>query len=115
MKMFTEAEIKAMDKVQRREFRRVLTETLDACMYDDSKNLWDKTYAQYCLLDNIEDAEYFEENLEAFKKYEAKMDTPEFDWDYYSDWHKDVYGFRPRRVNACESQNLYDLAADYGL
>lgn len=33
---------------------------------------------------------------EFFNTY-VDTDTPDYDsWDFYCDWHKDVYGFRPR-------------------
>ena len=28
--------------------------------------------------------------------YNKYHNTPEMDWQWYSDWYKDVYGFRPR-------------------
>ena len=31
-----------------------------------------------------------------FLEYASHKDEPDFDWDFYSDWHKDIYGFRPR-------------------
>lgn len=31
-----------------------------------------------------------------FLEYASHKDEPNFDWDFYSDWHKDIYGFRPR-------------------
>lgn len=31
-----------------------------------------------------------------FLEYAKHKNEPDFDWDYYSDWHKDIYGFRPR-------------------
>lgn len=30
-----------------------------------------------------------------FLEYASHKNEPDFDWDYYSDWHKDLYGFRP--------------------
>ena len=29
-------------------------------------------------------------------EYASHKDEPDFDWGFYSDWHKDVYGYRPR-------------------
>lgn len=41
-----------------------------------------------------------DENEEAkirLKKYYDKYhNTPKMDWDGYSDWYKDIYGYRPR-------------------
>ena len=30
-----------------------------------------------------------------FREYASHKNEPDFDWDFYSDWHKDLYGFRP--------------------
>lgn len=49
----------------------------------------------YWELRSYEDDRYYDYNIDDFKAYEAKMDEPNFDWDFYSDWHKDIYGFRP--------------------
>lgn len=29
-------------------------------------------------------------------EYKKLVEQGEGSWDFYSDWHKDVYGFRPR-------------------
>lgn len=42
------------------------------------------------------DNKYYEDNIDAFDEYRSHMGEPDFDWDFYSDWHKDMYGFRPR-------------------
>lgn len=51
-----------------------------------------------------EDEKYREENMEKFLAYEKRMNEPDFDWDYYSDWHKDMFGYRPhfRAIPATE-------------
>ena len=41
------------------------------------------------------DNQYYEDNIDAFREYKKHMGEPDFDWDFYSDWHKDIYGFRP--------------------
>lgn len=41
------------------------------------------------------DEKYYFDNIDAFNEYRSHMDEPDFDWDFYSDWHKDMYGFRP--------------------
>lgn len=41
------------------------------------------------------DHKYYEDNIDAFLEYKSHMGEPNFDWDFYSDWHKDMYGFRP--------------------
>ena len=40
--------------------------------------------------------QYYYDNIDAFREYQSHMNEPDFDWDFYSDWHKDMYGFRPR-------------------
>lgn len=39
---------------------------------------------------------YYYDNIDAFLEYQSHMGEPDFDWSFYSDWHKDMYGFRPR-------------------
>jgi len=41
------------------------------------------------------DDKYYHDNIDAFHEYESHMNEPNFDWDFYSNWHKDMYGFRP--------------------
>jgi hypothetical protein len=41
------------------------------------------------------DHKYYYDNIDAFDEYRSHMGEPDFDWDFYSDWHKDMYGFRP--------------------
>lgn len=50
-----------------------------------------------------EHREYYESTIKFFRDFEKEHIegksieeiSPE-DWDFYSDWHKDIYGFRPR-------------------
>lgn len=49
----------------------------------------------YWELDYIEDKAYRNRYMDDFLEYQSHMDEPDFDWDFYSDWHKDMYGFRP--------------------
>ena len=42
---------------------------------------------------------YFKEHFEGKSWEEIRQDEELYDsWGYYSDWHKDVYGFRPRAI-----------------
>lgn len=66
---------------------------------------WDEAYAEYCDLRAVQDERYREENQSKFdafykKHIEGKQweDIEPDVWDFYSDWHKDMYGFRPRSV-----------------
>lgn len=57
----------------------------------DNDRLWLKAYS---LLDEV----HYYDNIESereFHEYAKHMNEPDFDWNYYSDWHKDIYGFRP--------------------
>lgn len=69
---------------------------------DDS---WDALYAEYFELEAQLDEIYRKENepkLIAF--YEKHIKGKKFSevepeaWSFYSDWHKDVYGYRPRHT-----------------
>lgn len=35
------------------------------------------------------------EKLDCKKYYDEHHNDPDFDWGYYSDWHKDLFGYRP--------------------
>lgn len=50
----------------------------------------------FCTLSTYFDHKYYEDNIDAFLEYQSHMGEPDFDWDFYSDWHKDMYGYRPR-------------------
>lgn len=76
-----------------------LEELRKALMYTTDNEL----YKEYCELSAIQQEEYkqaHEPDLQRFfdnyiKGKSWKEINPQ-DWDYYSDYHKDVYGFRPR-------------------
>jgi len=87
----TYEDVKAMSK----EERRALRDEADAILNLQDMNNWDMPYHCYSVINSVEDEEYREENWEKFKAYEARMNEPDFDWDYYSDWHKDMFGYRP--------------------
>lgn len=66
---------------------------------------WHEYYKEYSKLGAILDERYREENQSAFDAFYAKhiegKSWEEIDpeaWDLYSDWHKDMYGFRPHHV-----------------
>lgn len=69
---------------------------------DDS---WDKAYKEYSELTAILDERYRAENQTSFNAFYEKhikgKTWEEIDqeaWDFYSDWHKDMYGYRPRTI-----------------
>lgn len=52
-----------------------------------------------------EQAEYVKDNQEKFNLfYQTYIQGKKFEdidpdnWDFYSDWHKDMYGFRPKCI-----------------
>lgn len=66
---------------------------------------WHEYYEEYSDLSYILDERYREENQTAFdafyKKHIKGKSWEEIDpeaWDFYSDWHKDMYGFRPHVI-----------------
>lgn len=87
IKDLTREEIKAMNKEERHELQMHFLNLYD--LGDEDKVYW--------MLQEIEDEEYYEENIEKFREYESHMNEPDFDWDFYSDWHKDMYGYRPHK------------------
>lgn len=70
-----------------------------------SENAWKDAYKEYSTINAILDERYRAENEYDFKRFYNEhisgRDWEEIDpeaWDYYSDWHKDMYGFRPRHT-----------------
>jgi hypothetical protein len=70
-----------------------------------SSEEWDKAYNEYGRLTVVLDDRYREENedeFQAFYKEHIEGRTWEEinpqDWDFYSDWHKDMYGYRPHSI-----------------
>lgn len=69
-----------------------LEKTINLHMWDGEDD-WDEAFWE---LANVEHDAYYEHNIGKFNEYCTHMDEPDFDWDFYSDWHKDLFGFRPR-------------------
>lgn len=66
---------------------------------------WNEYYKEYSKLEYILNERYREENQADFDAFYEKhikgKAWEEIDpeaWDFYSDWHKDMYGFRPRNI-----------------
>lgn len=53
-------------------------------------------YDMYTRVNAEEDIAYREYAEADFLEYASHKGEADFDWDFYSDWHKDIYGFRPR-------------------
>jgi hypothetical protein len=80
---------------------RELSNILNGEINDD----WDKAYKEYCQLTEIQNERYRLVNQEAFDAFyepnikgKAWEEIRQADWDFYSDWHKDMYGYRPRTI-----------------
>ena len=74
------------------------------CAYVEQR---DAEEAAYWAEVEREDREYYERNYKPFTEWvsvnisgKSIEDIAPETWDYYSDWHKDLYGFRPRYVPA---------------
>ena len=68
-------------------------------------NAWDEAYREYFKIQEFRDERYRQNNQKSFDKFyneHIKGKTWEEidpdDWGFYSDWHKDMYGHRPRRI-----------------
>lgn len=71
------------------------------CTTDD----WSVAYNEYAKLHVELDIRYREENQESFDKFynehikgKSWEEIDPYDWSCYSDWHKDMYGHRPRSI-----------------
>lgn len=67
---------------------------------------WDTNYDEYCLLNSISEERYRDSNITDFEEFFFKniygkdwKDIPAEIWDMYSDWHKDMFGYRPRSTD----------------
>lgn len=111
VKRFEESGWKKIDITMKSDGRRI---TIKPCSYDDT--ITSEEQVDYFLthdnivyggdtLDNVAEQilnyDKLKQDMEDSKRelheyYVAYNDTDEMDWGYYSDWHKDVYGYRPR-------------------
>ena len=92
----------------KQERRAKIKELSDAMWLAEDGTEYGKLYEEYCELCAIDDREYREEQEPQIKEYFEKhikgktwqtVDRDRF--DFYSDWHKDVYGYRPRTLEYC--------------
>ena len=83
----------------------VMTGLMDYCAYnEDYRHLWDKVYKVWDEFRGMADAKYRERYEDEFLAFERKnVDYTnglwigsEEDYQFYSDWSKDVYGYRKR-------------------
>ena len=66
---------------------------------------WHEYYAEYNCYSAVLDERYREENQAEFDAfYKEHIEGRSWDeidpdaWQCYSDWHKDMYGFRPKSI-----------------
>ena len=66
---------------------------------------WDEAYKEYMTISAILDERFREESQADFNAfYEKHIKGKSWEeiipenWDFYSDWHKDMYGYRPRKI-----------------
>ena len=78
---------------------------LSNALYFATGDEWDALYKEYVNLTDVLDERYRERNQSAFDAFYAKHiegkaweDIDPDTWQWYSDWHKDMYGFRPRHT-----------------
>lgn len=72
---------------------------------DCTTKAWDEAYNEYSKLRAVQDERYRIRNQSAFDAFYTKYIKgksweeiePEA-WECYSDWHKDMYGFRPKSI-----------------
>ena len=81
---------------------RQLTEILESPIVGKE---WHNAFSEYEELTTILDERYREESQADFDEfYKSHIEgksweeiDPE-DWQFYSDWHKDMFGFRPKSI-----------------
>lgn len=78
-----------------------LTQILDGY----AEGNWSEAYDEYLKLNAVLDERYRAENQADFDAYYKKhIEGRKFEeidpqhWGFYSDWYKDMYGFRPRHI-----------------
>ena len=94
-----------ISKMTNEEIKNRINELYKILDFGPCDKRWDAAYSEYAELTAEQDKRYREENQEAFNKFyneNIKGKTwNEIDpdiWGWYSDWHKDMYGYRPKRI-----------------
>ena len=94
-----------MKNMTNEEIRIRIRELSNILEGDCTTPAWDEAYKEYGKLTAIQNERYRVENESAFNAFYAEHIegksweeiNPE-DWGFYSDWHKDMYGFRPHHI-----------------
>lgn len=71
----------------------ILSKLVDDTWNTDYHSL---VYNLYKEVNAIEDKLYRDYAEADFLEYAKHKNEDGFDWGFYSDWHKDIYGYRPR-------------------
>lgn len=86
------------------EISKRIRELADILDYGCS-DAWDVAYDEYMTLRDIENERFRKKHQAAFDEFYTKYisgksweEIDPDDWSTYSDWHKDMYGFRPRHI-----------------
>ena len=92
-----------MTQAQQTRFRELMDKM--ARNYDFCEDFTHEDYNEYLDLAAIEQKEYREANEQPLTEFFNKNikgrkweDINPHDWDTYSDWHKDVFGYRPKSL-----------------
>lgn len=79
--------------------------TIRKAMNDMNIEYVDAHWGRYLELEAIEQEEYRNKYRDDFNSFfEEHIEGKSFDeidpedWEFYSDWHKDMFGFRPRLI-----------------
>ena len=86
---YTYADWAAMDEKTLSDLFSMLTKKMDnmVATKQEESLYWDIS----CFYDQ----EFYNRTIDDFNEYCTHMNEPDFDWSFYSDWHKDLFGFRP--------------------
>lgn len=94
--------MRAMTNEEIRNRQRELSYILEGNCTADA---WDIAYSEYNKLSTVLDERYREENQSAFDAFYEKhikgkawKEIEPEAWQFYSDWHKDMYGYRPKVI-----------------
>ena len=74
-------------------------------MMNPCDDAWDEAYREYFAMVDVQNERYRKANQSDFDAFYEKnikgKSINEIDpetWSWYSDWHKDMYGHRPRHI-----------------
>lgn len=104
MKMYTKEELEKMTDKELNNRYNEANRNLE--MIVGNSDEWDGAYSYYCLITSIQDNRYckscqadFDNFYHKFIEGKRWQDIDPEVFQTYSDWHKDVYGYRPKSLN----------------